>query len=210
MRRRDRRADAALEALLGGDEAARAEAAEALVDFAFKVTVRHGRPPRRQIDHAYAALRAGLTKDPSPDIRFAAAYALSHWHEPRAARALLAALESPREAAAVRGQAAEGIGWTLGADRGSRALRGRAIAALGGGLSDPAVEVRFWCVYASGHLVAKPLAGKLAELAAHDDAVCPGMWAVKDEAADVLAFWEGGGWQDRSPDSMRDVRVRDR
>lgn len=210
MRRRDKRADAALEMLVHGDEVARADAAEALVDFAFRVTVRHGRPPRRQIDRAYATLRATLAKDPSPDIRLAVAYALSHWHEPRATRALLVALENASETPAVRGQAAEGIGWTLGADRGSRALRMRAVAALGTGLGDAAVEVRFWCVYASGHLVAKALAGKLAELARSDDAVCPGTWAVKDEAADVLAFWEGGGWQDRSPDSMRDVRVRER
>lgn len=48
----------------------------------------------------------------------------------------------------------------------------------------------------------------LAALAERDDAVCPNMWAVKDEAADVLSYWDAGGWQDRSPDSMRDVRVK--
>ncbi len=208
MRRRDRGADRALADLASGDPAERLRGADALVDFAFRITVRVRRPPRRQIDRAYAALRAALARDPSVEVRVAAAYALSHWHEARAARALLPTLENDSETPAVRGQAAEGIGWTLGSDRGSPALRARARRALAGGLQSPEVEVRFWCVYAAGHLVAKELTAKLAELAERDDAVCPNMWAVKDEAADVLSYWEAGGWQDRSPDSMRDVRVR--
>lgn len=208
MRRRDRGADRALAHLASSDPAERLRGADALVDFAFRITVRVGQPPRRQVDRAYAALRSALARDPSLEVRVAAAYALSHWHQARAARALLPALENEREAAAVRGQAAEGIGWTLGADRGAPDLRARARRALGAGLESPHVEVRFWCVYAAGHLAAKELAPKLAALAERDDAVCPNMWAVKDEAADVLSYWDAGGWQDRSPDSMRDVRVK--
>jgi HEAT repeat protein len=209
MRRRDKRADGALRDLEHADPTVRTAAANVLVDFAFDVTVRTGRPPRRQIDLAYAKLRAALANDASADVRLAAAYALSHWHEARAARALLLALEKRAELPNVRGQAAEGIGWTLGADRGDAALRERAVAALRAGLDDAAAEVRFWCVYAAGHLVAKELRDKLAELAEKDGAVCPGMWAIKDEAADVIAFWDGGGWADRSPDSITAIRLRE-
>jgi HEAT repeat protein len=207
MRRRHREADAALRALkIAKSESDRQAALEPLSDFAFSVGIRVDQPPRKQVDAVFAALANVARKDPSAAVRIDAVYALSHWHEPRAARPLLSVFADTSQPAELRGRAAEGIGWILGAERGSKALRTQVADALSLALKDPAVEVRFWAVYALGHLQAKSARPELERLSTTDHEECPGMWSVGDEARDVLSFWDGRGWgaeREKGPESRR-------
>jgi HEAT repeat protein len=97
----------------------------------------------------------------------------------------------------LRGQAAEGIGDVLGRSRGSNSLRRAATEALREALDDVEPEVRFWAVRALGVLRCAEVRTKLEALARADDAVCPHMWTVGEEAADALAFLDTGSWPDR-------------
>jgi len=207
MRRRDREADAALHALdKAQNEDDRQAALDPLSDFAFRVGIRVDQPPRKQVDAVFATLSRVARKDPSPRIRLDAVYALSHWHEPRAARPLVAVFGDASQPAELRGRAAEGIGWILGAERGSKALRDEVARLLSVGLKDTAVEVRFWAVYALGHLQAKSARAELERISSNDHEECPGMWTVGDEARDVLSFWDGRGWgadREKGPESRR-------
>ena len=67
------------------------------------------------------------------------------------------------------------------------------IAALNG--KEP--TVRFWCCYASGEMRARSAVSKLRKVALNDEGVCPGWWAVKDEAADAITIIQGGHPPDR-------------
>lgn len=153
------------------------------------------RPSQRQIDQVFDRVAAALRRDDAPEVRYEAAYALSHWYEPRAAKALLDALSDPRESARLRGQCAEGLGLVLEcAPARARAVRARAVAALLRAVQDADAELRFWSVYALGNLRAREARATLERLAAEDRAVCPNMWRVGEEAADALQFWDTGVW----------------
>jgi HEAT repeat protein len=156
------------------------------------------KPSRRQRDQAFRAVSARLSSDPDQRVRLEAAHVLTFWFEPRATDALLAAVEREGESALVRGQAIEGIGNTLQcAPPGKR--RGRVIPKLLGWLRDPAVEVRFWSIYAAGVLHVMEARSILEELARTDDAMFENWWRVRDEAEDALASWEIGEWPERDP-----------
>ncbi|MEP7122946.1 MAG: HEAT repeat domain-containing protein [Byssovorax sp.] len=159
---------------------------------------RSTRPTRRQRDQAFHTIAALLVDDPDPKVRFEAAHVLTFWFEPRATDALLHAAAREGETAVVRGQAIEGIGNTLqGSPASTR--RARAIPELLGWLRDPAIEVRFWSIYAVGVLEVKEARPILEELARTDDAMFENWWRVRDEAADALASWDLGEWPDRDP-----------
>jgi HEAT repeat protein len=123
-------------------------------------------------------LLAALERDPRPEIRVAAAYALGLLKNGLAVDPLLKTLANPQENARVRGfcaEALEGIG-----DR-------RASAGLIEALDDAKVEVRFWSAFALGELK-EPLAlAKLAALAKNDTAILEGWGSVQEEAADAIA-----------------------
>jgi HEAT repeat protein len=196
MRRRSRTVDRLI-ADLGSESP---DARWAAIDALWRLQLHWDRPPRpavRQVEQVFRALAGMLRRDPEPRVRRAAAYALTCWFEPRIAPVLLPALDDAAEVSSVRSQAAEGIGNALDAGAGSRALRARAVAALRRGLADPSAEVRFWCVYALGMMKAIEARAEIEQLAATDDAACPDLWRVRDEAADVIAYWTAGKWPHR-------------
>jgi HEAT repeat protein len=159
---------------------------------------RNTRPSRKQRDQAFRAVAALLAGDPDQKVRVEAAHVLTFWFEPRATEALLRAAEREGESPLVRGQAIEGIGNTLqGSPTGKR--RARVIPKLLAWLRDPAVEVRFWSIYAAGVLEVTEARPILEELARTDDAMFENWWRVRDEAADALASWDHGEWPDRDP-----------
>jgi len=127
-----------------------------------------------------------------------AAYQLTWFEDPRAVQALLRVAENRLEAAALRGQALEAVG-AIQAHRGRRALA-RVIPLL----DDLEVQVRFWACYALAQfhdLRALPHLHRLLS----DEAVCPGWWSVKGEAAWAIATLEDGPgadaiWQANSQD----------
>jgi hypothetical protein len=156
-----------------------------------------GAHARRQVDRAFAALVTVLRADPEERVRHAAAYALTSWFQRRAAWALWAALVDERETPQVRGQAAEGIGNQLMSFMKLAPTRQQRVeAALAAGLADPAAEVRFWCLYAVGQMLLVDLRDVVVGLCG-DMALCPWMWRVGEEAADVLTFFDAGVWPDR-------------
>jgi hypothetical protein len=139
----------------------------------------------------------GHLRDPSEDVRYEAAYGLSFWGERRAAWALLPVLLDPGETPRVRGQAAEGVGCSLGLRRLSPAQRERVRSALDAGLQDPEVELRFWCLYAAGQTRMTELRPRIEHLRDNDPRLCPGLWHVRDEAADVLEYFDTDLWPER-------------
>lgn len=186
--------DRLLAALASSTPDARSDALSWFHGFDWRST----KPSRRQRDQAFRAVAALLSSDPDQKVRFEAAHVLTFWFEPRATEALLLAAERDGESALVRGQAIEGIGNTLqGSPTGKR--RARMIPKLSGWLRDPAVEVRFWSIYAVGVLHVKEARPILEELARTDDAMFENWWRVRDEATDALASWDLGEWPDRDP-----------
>jgi HEAT repeat protein len=159
---------------------------------------RSTKPSRKQRDQAFHALSALLARDPDQKVRVEAAHVLTFWFEPRATEALLLAADRAGESALVRGQAIEGIGNTLQGSASSK-RRARVIPKLLGWLRDPAVEVRFWSIYAVGVLEVKEARPILEELARTDDAMFENWWRVRDEASDALSSWDLGEWPDRDP-----------
>jgi HEAT repeat protein len=81
----------------------------------------------------------------------------------------------------VRGQAAEALGNIFFWEGGGPAVE-PLIAALG----DSSSEVRFWSAFALGQIRARQALPILGQLAATDDAIVPGWWSVKMEAADAV------------------------
>jgi len=197
LRRRKKHIDRLLVKLQNKDPDIRRATVEALERWNW---MRLPRPSVRQIDQVFRALHAMLLHDGDPGVRHAVAYAFTFWFESRAPAALISVLENMAEPSRLRGQAAEGIGNVLAQDPVPRMLRSRAIGALERGLGDASAEVRFWCVYALGSMNAKETRARIEHLAATDAAVCPYMWRVDHEAADVLTYWTTGIWPDRDFD----------
>ncbi len=104
------------------------------------------------------------------------------------------------EPAAVRAQCAEALAGflesglrsrgRLGADPRNKRHR-RIIRGLIAGLRDPLPQIRFWCAFALGKSRYRRAIGPLRHLAATDNAICPGWWAVADEARDAIAIIQG-------------------
>ena len=139
-----------------------------------------------------------LVEDPnqSEDIRCNAGYALAFLSEEgidvEVFRRVLADAHNPPD---VRAQAAEGLAYHLnGLDRRRRAWR-RCIDTLITHLTDPDVEVRFYCVFALGSQYARKALPHLRTLAISDKTVSRSMgWTVQDEARDAIFSIEHGAW----------------
>jgi HEAT repeat protein len=116
--------------------------------------------------------------DPDPQVRVSAALALGSLTNELAFATLLARLGDVDEQPDVRGAAAEAV---------ASYRDKRALAPLLAALRDPAAEVRFWAVFALGALGDASALPELERLEATDDAMVPGWWPVKQEAAEAIA-----------------------
>ena len=134
--------------------------------------------------------------------REAAAYALA-WLRRKdrnmTLRALLNIIDDESEYPAVRAQALEGLGVQMPTER--RKLWAEVERAVLRGLTDEAVEVRFWAYYAAGTLRIRRALPRLAEMARSDSVVCPGWWRVSEEAADAVEWIHGRETESRLPTS---------
>lgn len=130
--------------------------------------------------------------------REAAAYALS-WLKDRdkCLRALLNIIGDESEHPAVRAQALEGLG--VQRPTGRHKLWAEVERAVLAGLTDVAVEVRFWACYAAGTLRMKRALPLLDELSRSDSTICPRWWRVSEEAADAIEWIHGRETESRLP-----------
>lgn len=140
------------------------------------------------------ALRATikiLRSTNNPEIRQLAAYTLSFMGEIGAIVPLISVLENSHESPAIRGQAAEGIGYLLSTPQPHpEHLFKRAHKVLLESLSEAAVEVRFWSIFALGCLKSHLALPRLKELAQIDREICPGFWSIQKEAEDAISSIE--------------------
>jgi hypothetical protein len=130
----------------------------------------------------------------------AAAYALSWLRRKdrnKTLRALLNIIGDESEHPAVRAQALEGLGVQMPTVR--HKLWAEVERAVLGGLSNEAVEVRFWACYAAGSLRMKRALPHLSGMARRDSAVCPRWWRVSEEAADAVEWIHGRETEARLP-----------
>ena len=128
-----------------------------------------------------------------------ATYDLSFSFEPRAAPLLLDLLIDTQRPAAVRVQAAEGIGDCVPQHvvrRHRSRLYRRCAAALVAALDDPHPDVRFFAAFSLGKLRARTALPRLRQLAEYDKGQSSLLWSVKEEAVDAIHSIEHG----RSPD----------
>ena len=166
-KRRERKAiSALLRALQHNDAGVRWEAAKALAVISHSDSIR---PLIRLMRHGRAA-----------NIRQAATYALSFMfskHSKQAARSLLSVLNKQKEKAAVRAQAAEGLG---------NLLYRPAFKSLASALNERNVQVRFWSIFALGKLGDTRALPKLKEIAQRDSGILSGWWSIKKEARNAI------------------------
>jgi|SRR5215204_1416036 len=132
--------------------------------------------------------------------REAAAYVLS-WllrkDREKCLRALLDIIDDRSEHPAVRAQALEGLG--VQRPTGRHKLWAEVERAVLAGLTDEAVEVRFWACYAAGTLRMKWALPRLDELRRSDSTICPRWWRVSEEAADAIEWIHGRETGSRLP-----------
>ena len=153
-----------------------------------------------------AQLAAALHDTKDAHNREAVVYALS-WLRGRRDRneslpTLLNIFRDADEHPAVRAQALEGLGLQRPSRR--HKLWADVERAILSGLSDEAVEIRFWGCYAAGTLRVKSALPRLRELSRHDHAVCPHWWRVSEEAADAIEWIFGRQTESRVPLSSSD------
>jgi len=122
-------------------------------------------------------LIAALQRGEDTETRRWAAYALGWLGDERAVEPLIATLGNKNEAPEVRAEAAEALA-NLGDSR--------AVSPLIAALKDESVEVRFWATFALGELEDRQVLPELERVATTDEAVLPGWWAVKKEAAEAI------------------------
>ncbi len=128
---------------------------------------------------ALQPLIAVLQRSENPDQQETAAYGLGILGDRQAVGTLVRTLENPEVSPRVRGCCAEALA-NLG--------EATATCTLLGMLDDPAVEVRFWSVYALGELKEQRAIPKLEHLAKTDQAELSGWGRVSAEAAQSLAL----------------------
>ena len=165
-----------LEDLRGGDKGVAFEAAKSL-------SALHGLPA--------AQLVAAFHDAKNLHNREATVYALSWLQRGRRKRneslsALLQICDDAREHPAVRARALEGLGLQSPSKR--HKLWVEVESAILRGLSDEAVEIRFWACYAAGTLRMKSALPQLRELACDDSTMCPRWWRVSEEATDAIEW----------------------
>ena len=111
--------------------------------------------------------------------------------------ALLKIFNDVNEQPSVRAQALEGFGLQRLTKR--HKLWADVERAILRGLSDEAVEIRFWACYAAGTLRVKSALPQLRELALNDSALCPRWWRVSEEATDAIEWIFGRQTESRVP-----------
>lgn len=123
------------------------------------------------------SLMSLLSEEKDSEIRESIVYALGFIGDKRAVDAVINVLGDRDEAARVRGQAAEVLAY----------LRDRqAVEPLLVTLEEESVEIRFWAVFALGELGDRRALPRLERLAASDECVLPGWWAINIEAASAI------------------------
>jgi len=162
-----------LRALAEEDDAKRWEAATALVELSDARTVR--------------ALEKILDGEGADRERAAAAYVLGFSGETDAAPVLARTLAARTESAVVRAYAAEALGHLLQYETVLAEVRTAILASL----RDPAVEVRFWSVFAAGVLGLQESRVHLLRLAASDQEAIEGWWSVAEEADWAIRLLDG-------------------
>lgn len=118
-----------------------------------------------------------LKKGRKPFNRAAAAYAMQMIGSPQTISALERTLNSSRESARVRVEAAEALA--------HRHLR-RTHKVLLKNLRDSNKDIRFWCAFALGEMAEKKAIPVLKQYAATDKRMVKGFWSVAQEAADAV------------------------
>jgi hypothetical protein len=111
--------------------------------------------------------------------------------------ALLNICNDANETPSVRAHALEGLGLQRPAKR--HKLWADVERTILNGLSDEAVEIRFWACYAAGTLRVKSALPRLRELSREDATVCPRWWRVSEEAADAIEWIFGRQTESRVP-----------
>ena len=133
--------------------------------------------------------------------RESAAYALSHCrscHDNHLHQIFIEILEKGRESINVRAQAAEGLGYMHEFTNKGKKPYKEAVKTLMNLTKDDSPKIRFWAVFSLGLLKARQAIPILKKLAKKDNKVCPGWWAIKDEAADVINYISKGEWPERN------------
>lgn len=125
-----------------------------------------------------ALFRKLLFSSEADSRRRMAAYALGRLRVKSAVKDLCLILESPKEAASVRAQAAESLGYLA---------QKSSLPSLVRGASDPSPEVRFWAAFALGKIGGPKAEQVLKQMAERDHAYVEGWWEVAKEAAEALA-----------------------
>ena len=118
-----------------------------------------------------------LLKSESPEVRRIAVYALGRLGERGAERDLCRLLLSSDEAPALRGQAAESLGYL--------ALE-TSLPCLLKAAKDMAPEVRFWTAFALGRIGSRRAEAVLVKMASSDHVQVDGWGEVSSEAAQAL------------------------
>jgi len=96
---------------------------------------------------------------------------------PEARDALLRVVKDADEPPEVRGDATEALIYFRDE---------RAVPTLLEQLADPSPEVRFWAIFALGHLAGPEVIPTLQHLAETDDTVVPRWWSIRKEAQDAI------------------------
>lgn len=109
--------------------------------------------------------------------RIAAAYALAQTQDPIVVEALIETLGNKSEPPRLRGQAAEALAYLRASS---------SFDVLFASLKDPAVEVRFWSVFALGELRDKRAVIELNRIAVQDPGILPGWGTLKKEAEEAI------------------------
>jgi len=126
---------------------------------------------------AVQPLITALHEDENVDVRVAAAYALGLLGDNQVVEPLVSTLSDQSQEPRVRGMAAEAL---------SDIRDSRAVTPLIAALTDTSVEVRFWAVFALGALGDPQALPELERLAATDETILPGWWAVSREATEAI------------------------
>lgn len=196
MQRRRKSIDAALRSLRVAS--LRGDALRRLANAAYDLPDAPRGAARRQVDAVFAALAQVARREADADLRREAVHALGQWYrQARAARVLLGIVGDAGCPPVLRGQAAEGLASTTPRTPQAAPLRAQVSKLLGEALRSPEAEVRFWAVYAVGHLDLREHRAELERMAARDDGEAAHMWRISLEAADVLSFWDRGEWPSR-------------
>lgn len=122
-----------------------------------------------------------VREDDDESIRNLAIFVLGLIGDERTVGLLINLLNDSSETAGIRGHVAEAL-----ASIGSSEAVGPLIAAL----EDPAVEVRFWAVYALGQLGDKHALPALKHLETTDKTILPGWGTIQEEAAEAIKMIE--------------------